>query len=92
MDNISQILIDSVGVNMDKLDLERLLAIFSFAMFTCLCLVRKIEKFAVTHIFADIMILLTIVTIVVYGSIELSQNGNKIGKDPGVYAVNPLTW
>ena len=62
-------------------------------MFTALCLVRKIEKFAVTHVFADVMILITLLTIVVYGAIELADNGNQITKkQEGVYAVNPVTW
>ena len=69
MENIAQILIDSMHVDIDRLKCQRLLALFSFFMFTSLCLVRKIEKFAVTHVFADIMILITVLSIVVYGSI-----------------------
>ena len=53
-----------------------------------LCLVRKIEKFAVTHIFADALILITTIVILVYASLQLKDNG--WGK--GIYALNTATW
>jgi hypothetical protein len=40
-----------------------------------LCWVRKIEKFAATHIFADALILITTIVILVYASIQLSDHG-----------------
>ncbi len=39
-----------------------------------LVFVRKIEVFAATHIFADIMIMITIVVISVYAGLEVKNN------------------
>mmetsp|Transcript_31258 Transcript_31258/g.42484 ORF Transcript_31258/g.42484 Transcript_31258/m.42484 type:complete len:86 (+) Transcript_31258:750-1007(+) len=44
-------------------------------MYTPLCWVRKIEKFNKTHIFADVMILVTLVSIIIYASVYASNNG-----------------
>lgn len=66
------------------------LAIGCWLMFTLLCYVRKIEKFAVTHIFADVMILVTIIIVIVYGVINIKNDGgNHINT---IYAFNPDTW
>ena len=40
-----------------------------------LVLVRKIEKFASTHLFGDIMIFITLVAIITYSSIHVSESG-----------------
>ena len=40
-----------------------------FFIFTGLCLIRKLEIFSATHIFSDFMILITIIYIVIQGSI-----------------------
>ena len=40
-----------------------------------LVMVRKIEVFAVTHLFGDIMIIITIVIIFIYAGADLSNNG-----------------
>lgn len=61
-----------------EMDIDRnYFALFCLFLFSGLCFVRKIEIFAVTHIFADLMILLAIVIIVIYGSMELAANGRK---------------
>jgi amino acid permease len=49
-----------------------------FVVFTLLCFVRKIEVFAPTHMFANVMIILTVVIVVVYGVVALGKNGTKI--------------
>uniref|UniRef100_A0A7S3G106 Amino acid transporter transmembrane domain-containing protein n=1 Tax=Strombidium rassoulzadegani TaxID=1082188 RepID=A0A7S3G106_9SPIT len=49
-----------------------------FVIFTLLCFVRKIEIFAVTHLFADIMIVLTLIVVVIYGARELAEKGSQI--------------
>lgn len=36
---------------------------------------RRIEVFAVTHLFADLMILLAIIIIVFYGSLNIADKG-----------------
>lgn len=59
-------------------------------MFTLLSFVRKIEKFAVTHIFADVMIVLTVIVCCIYGGLYMKQNGG--GRLDTVYAFNPVTW
>ena len=57
-------------------------AAMCFVIFTLLCYIRKIEIFAVTHLFADIMIVITILVVVVYGSYELAREGNQISTVP----------
>lgn len=44
-------------------------------MYVPLCLVRKIEKFAFFHIFADVAIMIGLTVIIIYASIELSKHG-----------------
>jgi len=46
---------------------------FCLIIFTLLCWVRKIEIFAQTHIFADIMILITLLYVIVMGIIQISN-------------------
>jgi proton-coupled amino acid transporter len=53
-----------------------------------LCWVRKIEKFAVTHIFADALIMITTIVILVYASIQLRDHGWGSGN----VALNTVTW
>ena len=47
------------------------------AIFTPLVWVRKTEKFAFTHIFADIMVIVGLVMITIYATIEIKENGAK---------------
>ena len=51
-------------------------------------MVRKIEKFSVTHIFADALILITTIVILVYALIRLRDSG----WGSGVMALNTATW
>jgi proton-coupled amino acid transporter len=51
-------------------------------------LVRKIEKFSITHIFADALIMITTVVILVYATRDLSNDG--WGK--GIMPLNTATW
>jgi solute carrier family 36 (proton-coupled amino acid transporter) len=51
------------------------LAFGTFILFTLMCFVRKIEIFASTHAFADAMIVITMVTVVIYGSFYIKDNG-----------------
>ena len=48
------------------------------AIYVPLVWVRKIEVFAVTHIFADVMIIITIIVIFSYAGISLSNDGIQI--------------
>jgi solute carrier family 36 (proton-coupled amino acid transporter) len=75
----------SVSVNSLLKDFVGLLC---FVIYAPLCLVRKIEKFSVTHIFADALILITTIVILVYASIRLSDKG----WGTGVMALNTATW
>jgi len=59
-----------------------------FVIYVPLCLVRKIEKFAFTHIFADALILITTIVIIVYASIQLHDHGWGTGNVP----LNSATW
>jgi len=58
------------------------LAIFCFIIFTLLCYVRKIEIFASTHLFADIMIVLTLIAIMSYAGIKMGDTGNRLSTLP----------
>ena len=60
------------------------------AIYIPLVYVRKIEVFAPTHIFADIMIIVTIIVISVYAGIEIHDN--KGITTAGVQFINPTTW
>lgn len=46
-----------------------------FIIYVPLCLVRKIEKFAWTHLVADALIMITTVVILVYALLKLSRDG-----------------
>ena len=46
-----------------------------FVIYVPLCLVRKIEKFAFTHIIADGLIMITTLVILVYALMQLSDSG-----------------
>ena len=55
-----------------------------------LVMVRKIEFFAVTHLFGDIMIIITVITVCVYAGIEIGDNGGWDTK--GVSFINTSLW
>lgn len=59
-----------------------------FVIYAPLCLVRKIEKFSITHIFADALILITTIVILVYATMHVSDKG----WGEGVTALNSATW
>eukprot|EP00347_Sterkiella_histriomuscorum_P012049 403370085 len=59
-----------------------------FIIYVPLCLVRKIEKFAWTHLIADALILITTIVILVYALIQLS----KYGWGTGNQVFNTATW
>jgi len=42
------------------------LGLFTFAVATPLCYAKSIEKFAITYLFADILIFITAIVIIVY--------------------------
>lgn len=49
--------------------------IICMAIYVPLVLVRKIEVFAITHLFGDIMIIFTMIVIFSYAGVSLSNNG-----------------
>ena len=49
-----------------------------------LVMVRKIEVFAVTHVFADAMIIISVLTIFIYAGIDLAQDG------PNMSEIGPV--
>ena len=90
-ENLHNILLESLGVNISS----NWFAFISFFIYTALCLVRRIEFFAKTHVFADVIIAITLLSVFVYGAIELSHNGPQIGSSArlgAVYLINPVTW
>ena len=60
------------------------------AIYVPLVMVRRIEVFALTHLFGDIMILVTLVTVCVYAGIKV---GDRPGFDTsGVAFINSHLW
>jgi hypothetical protein len=57
------------------LNLHNNLGLLCFIIYTPLCYVRKIEKFSSTHILADIIILITAITVVIYTIVYAAANG-----------------
>ena len=55
-----------------------------------LVLVRKIEKFAATHLFGDIMIFITLVAIITYASVHVSDQRGFTTE--GFVAFNVTLW
>jgi solute carrier family 36 (proton-coupled amino acid transporter) len=49
--------------------------IFCFIVYTPLCYIRKIEKFAFTHIIADALILITTIVICAYNIFKIENRG-----------------
>lgn len=47
----------------------------AMAIYVPLVFVRKIEVFASTHIFGDVMIIITLIVVMVYASIDMADNG-----------------
>lgn len=68
---------------------EDWIALGCWVVFTGMCFVRKIEKWASFHIFADVMIFLTLLTVIIYGGKHLKDNGSQIGT---IQALNSETW
>lgn len=67
-----------------------LLGLACFIVFVPLVWVRKIEKFSFFHIFADIAILIGVITIIVYATIELADNHGHFAQDTQL--INPKTF
>lgn len=71
---------NSIGTQALSIDIDRnYFAIFCLFLFAILCFVRKIEVFAITHVFADIMIVLALIIIVIYGCIHMEDKGRNTG-------------
>ena len=80
---------NAIGTQAFDIDIDRnYYAIFCLFLFAALCFVRKIEIFAITHVFADAMIVLALVIIVIYGCININDNG----RNTGVPFINEKTY
>jgi amino acid permease len=59
-----------------------------FIIYVPLCLIRKIEKLSVTHLFGDAMIIITLIVVFVYGGLAMGDR-TPTGFDPkGVDFIN----
>ena len=85
--SVNNILVQQFGIGPVN---QWILGAACFALYVPLCLVRKIEKFAFFHIFADIAILIGVTTIIVYASLELRHNGGHFAED--VEMINTKTF
>ena len=59
------------------------------AIYVPLVFVRKIEVFAVTHVFGDAMIIITMIVICIYAGIDVSKDGWQPGS---LQAFNSQLW
>ena len=82
--SLHSVVLDGFGHDVNRI----WFGVLCFVIYAPLCLVRKIEKFSITHIFADALILITTVVILIYASINLSEKG----WGSGIYALNTATW
>ena len=64
-------------------------ALIEFVVFSLLCWIRKIEKLNFTHIFADVMIVITIITVFAYAGLDIGKNGSSLKT---VDFFNPATY
>jgi proton-coupled amino acid transporter len=64
--------------------------IFVFAVAAPLCLVRRIETFAFSYIFADALVFITAITILVFATIHIKEKEWNWGD--GVDLINESTW
>jgi len=65
-------------------------AVGMFVIFSLLCFIRKIEIFAQTHLFADIMIFVTLLYIIVEGCFVLKNQGKT--RIHELSAINSVGW
>lgn len=65
------------------------IGLFVFAITAPLTYVRQIEKFAFTYIFADFLIIISAITIIVYATLHIKEKGEW---GVGVDAINTSTW
>jgi proton-coupled amino acid transporter len=71
---------NAIGTQAFDIDIDRnYFAMFCLFLFALLCFVRKIEVFAITHVFADLMILLALIILVYYGCLNLEKKGRNTG-------------
>jgi len=59
------------------------------AIYVPLVFVRKIEVFAATHLFGDIMIIITMIVICIFAGIDVSKYG---WQPDGLQALNTALW
>lgn len=70
-ENLSEILFQAWGIRVNSI----WFALMQFFLFIGLCWVRRIEIFAKTHVFADVMIVVTLIIIIVYASLQIKDHG-----------------
>jgi len=64
-----------------------------FCIYVPLCLIRKIEKLSVTHLFGDVMIVITLIVVFVYGGIAMSEKKPSPGfSTEGIDFINPVLF
>jgi hypothetical protein len=66
-----------------------LIAFICWIVVSLMCFVRKLEKYAVGHNFANGIILSTVVVVTAFASISINQEGSRLSTVP---AFNPISW
>jgi proton-coupled amino acid transporter len=81
---------NAIGTQAFGIDLDRnYYAMGCIFLFAALCFVRRIEVFAITHVFADLMIVLALIILVTYGCLHIKENG---GRHTDVPFINEKTF
>lgn len=78
INNVQEFLKETFDLEVGKITL----AILVFILFTLLAFVRKIQKFASTHVFGDIIIMATVLTVVAYGGASIREHGSQLDTVP----------
>lgn len=84
VENIDDFLSEVFDVSLSR----NLLALFVFLVFASLSYVRKIQKFAAFHMFANLIIATTIIAVVVEGSINIKDEGSQLKTVPFISSVS----
>jgi proton-coupled amino acid transporter len=90
IENTKVVLEQSLGANVP----QEVLALCFLILFIGLSWIRKLQIFAKTHVFADMMVMATLGTVVVYGANNMVEESGKAAakNEHDVYLINPTTW
>jgi len=62
--------------------LKLIIGLFCVLIYTPLCFIRDLKKFARFHFLADVIILTTVICIFVFATLNIKENGEGKGINP----------